>query len=105
MKLARESAEKRNNSNIEVIGDWPFFCGVPMVKISCAAAELVPTQQYGNCTIGPVQLTFFASAEGEVMFDQKGIAAAISRGQSACEAAVAEDRQTVQILARARAGK
>ena len=105
MKLARESAEKRNNSNIEVIGDWPFFCGVPMVKISCAAAELVPTQQYGNATVGPVQITFFATADGEIMFDLAGIKKAISMGQSACERAVAEDRQTVQILARARAGK
>jgi hypothetical protein len=100
MKTALESANKFSNAKVEVIGEWPFFDGVPMVKISCAAAELIPSVQYGNVTVGPVQITFFASADGEALFNKDGIKRAISLGQQTCEGAVAEDRLTVHALIR-----
>jgi hypothetical protein len=100
MRAALAQANKQTNSNVEVIGNWPFYDGVPMVKISCAAAELIPTQAYGNVSVGPTQITYFASPDGQVLFDEPGIKAAISLGQKMCEASVAEERETVAVLMR-----
>lgn len=79
--------------------DWPRDAnGQPMVKIACAAAELVPTVQYGNVTVGPVQVTRFVP-DGE----PDHIKAWIRHVQELCEQAVSEDRQSVHDLMRSRA--
>jgi hypothetical protein len=69
-----------------------------MIKISCAAAELVPTVQYGNVTVGPVQVTRFIpdGTPEEIM-------AWIQHTQSIAEQAISEDRQSVHSLMRSRA--
>lgn len=72
--------------------------GLPMVKIQVGAAELVPTVQYGNVTVGPVMVTRFVP-DG----DADHIKAWIRHTQEICEQAVAEDRETVHALMRSRA--
>ena len=34
---------------------------MPCIKITCAAAELIPTVQYGNVMVGPVTVTRLSS--------------------------------------------
>ena len=103
MKLARESAEKRGNSTAEITSEgWPHYDGVPMVKISCAASELIPTVQYGNATVGPVQVTCFATPDGQLLFDSAALGKAIKSVQETCESACAEERQTIAALLRSR---
>ena len=87
MKLAREQAEKTN----AVEHDWPRDAfNTPMVKISCAAAELIPHRQFGNITVGPVQVTrFVIDGPDEV------ISGEIERSQRLCDAAVARDSETL----------
>jgi hypothetical protein len=91
-KTARESTEK---GQIES-GEWFSHNGVPMVKYSCSASELIPTIQYGNVLIGPVSVQRFAP-------DDENLYAVIQKTQSVCEQAVAEERQTVQTLLRSNA--
>lgn len=95
-KLAREQAEQTN-----VVGDhdWPRDAfGMPLVKISASAAELVPTVQYGNVTVGPVVVTRFC--QGSTI---EQIKAATAETQKIVEEAVASDRETVHALMRSRA--
>ena len=95
MKLAREQAEKTN----AVEHDWPRDAfNTPMVKISCAAAELIATRQFSNVTVGPVQVTRFVTDGPDEVIQKE-----IQRTLALCEAAVAEDRQTVAELTRASA--
>jgi hypothetical protein len=73
-----------------------------MMLVSCAAAELIPTIQYGNVTIGPVSVKrwvpigFKGFTEDEIV----SIKLAVRGIQSICEEAVAEDRETVHALTR-----
>lgn len=87
MKLARESAEKRGGIFQAIDGK---------AVITCGASELVPTVQYGNCTIGPISVQ-------RVVADDANLAAEIQKTQQLCEAAVAEERQTIHALTRGRA--
>lgn len=97
MKLAREAAERLANSRVDQPAEsWPEVGGRPLVKISCAAAELIATRQFSNVTIGPVQVTRFVPDGTD-----EEIKAAIHATQALCEAAVAEDRETVHLLTRA----
>lgn len=41
------------------IESWPVDENGPLVKISIAVSELVPTGNYANVTIGPAQATKF----------------------------------------------
>lgn len=94
-KLAQEQALVTN----AVDHDWPRDpFGTPMVKIQAAAAELVPTVQYGNVTVGPVVVTRFVPATTP---DQ--IKVAIKETQEIVEEAISEDRATVHALMRSRA--
>lgn len=96
MKAAAAQAERTN-----VVGDhdWPRDqFGNPMVKIQGSAAELVPTVQYGNVTVGPVVVTRFVPA-----VNGEQIAAAIKETQEIVEQAISEDRKTVHDLMRSRA--
>lgn len=48
---ARESADSES---------WPIGVdGQPMMKITMTAAELIPTGQYANVSVGPAQITAF----------------------------------------------
>lgn len=89
MKLARESAEKSG----EGLKPSP---GIAI--IGAGAQELIPTVQYGNVTIGPITLQ-------RAVPDDENLAAEIQKAQAMCEAAVAEERQTVHALTRGRAGQ
>ncbi len=97
MRTAREQAEKTGVQDHE----WPRDAfGSPMVKISCAAAELIPTAQFANITVGPIVVTrFVIDASEETLMEE------IRRTQKLCEAAVTEDRQTLHEQIRARAGQ
>jgi hypothetical protein len=97
MKTARESAEKRGRVESS---EWFSKDGIPLVRITCSASELIPTQAYANVTIGPVQVSRFVE-DG----DDEQLAEEVRRTQSLCEAAVAEERQTVHALIRARVEK
>lgn len=91
LKLAREEGEKN-------IQDLEIVTGVnnkPLIKISCAAAELIPTVQYGNCTVGPVTVTRYVEDIGIDNLKNE-----IRVTQSLCEEAIAEDRQSVHALTR-----
>jgi hypothetical protein len=78
---------------------WPRDAmGTPLVRISAASAELVPTVQYGNATIGPVIVERFVP-DG----DEEAIKVEIKKLQKMVETAVAEDRQTLHEQIRAQA--
>jgi hypothetical protein len=94
MKGALDEAKKADSGDA-----WPRDeNGVPMIKIQAAAAELVPTVQYGNVTVGPVMVTRFVP-DG----DADHVKAWIKHNQELVELAVAEDRKTVHDLMRSRA--
>jgi hypothetical protein len=87
-KLSRESAEQRGYG---VTQGWPVDAfGSPMVQISCAQSELIPTRQYANVTLGPVQVTRFV-LDG----DMDSIYNEIRQTQALCDKALAEDRETL----------
>jgi hypothetical protein len=84
--------------------DWPRdLRNKPMIKITCAAAELIPTVQYGNVTVGPVTVTRFVRDLGdENELEPEDLLKQINDVQTVCERAVAEERQSIQALMRSR---
>lgn len=92
MREALRSAERGSIKE----SDWFSKDGIPLIKISCAASELIATQKFSNVTVGPVAVSRFIE-DG----DDEHLAVEIRRTQSLCEAAVAEERQTIQALLRA----
>lgn len=93
LKLAREHSEARNFADVNEKN---------LIQISCAAAELIPTVQYGNVTIGPVVAKVWVPLDfkGFTEDEKASIKLAVRETQSICEEAVAEDRQTVHALTR-----
>jgi|ERR1700722_1227868 len=89
-KLALENGLK-NTEDISFIGSN----GKPLVRISCAASELIPTVQYGNVNVGPVSVTRYFDDTTDDDLKKN-----IRLTQSICEEAVAEDRQSVHALTR-----
>lgn len=92
MRLVRDESEKK------VMTDPDILYGVngkPLIQVSCAAAELIPTVQYGNVSIGPVIVKRFIED-----IDDTDLKKQIRATQELCEEAVAEDRQTVHALTR-----
>lgn len=92
MKLSRESSEKASMvENVAFIDNN----GIPMTRITCSAAELIPTRSYANVSVGPIQVQryVFATENDDIMNE-------IRATQALCEAAVAEERQTVHALIR-----
>jgi hypothetical protein len=80
--------------------DWPRdIRGVPCIKITAAASELIPTVQYGNVTVGPITVTRFVPD----LDDEADLLAKINQVQSVCEQAVAGERKSIQALMRASA--
>lgn len=69
-----ETAKKRTSEaqgQVEADSDWPQSSqGKPLVKISMTAAELVPTGQYANVSVGPAQITAFVDPDEEDFFDE-----------------------------------
>lgn len=92
LKLAREQGELKSFDESEIPKDSN---GKPLVQISCAAAELIPTKQYGNCTVGPIVVKRYVIDNG---FDD--LRKEIKKTQELCEEAVAEDRQSVHAFIR-----
>lgn len=86
MKLARESTEKRGGK-LEVVEGKAI--------ITCGASELIPTVQFGNVLVGPISVT-------RMVDDDETLAASLQATQQLCEAAVAEERQTIHALTRGR---
>lgn len=92
MRMARDEGVKLiENSDVHL-----GINGKPLVKITCSAAELIPTVQYGNCSVGPIVVQRFVEDTG----DDKNLKNEIRSTQSLCEEAVAEERQTVHALTR-----
>jgi hypothetical protein len=51
---------------------WPLGVnGQPMIKITMTAAELIPTGQYANVSVGPAQITAFVDTDKAVEGDDK----------------------------------
>lgn len=96
-KTAREAAEKTLAAAVGLIGVPTDTFGTPMVKITAGAAELVPTVQYGNATIGPVMVERWV-ADG----DDDHLKAELKKTMDMVERAVAEDRQTLHEQIRSR---
>ena len=73
------TAHQRAKENIAIAepGDIPRGVdGQPMMKIVMTAAELIPTGQYANVSVGPAQITTWIDpnrvlAEGESYFSQQ----------------------------------
>lgn len=100
MRQALADGEERGNVSLKGDDfDWPRdIRGVPMIKVTCAAAELIPTVQYGNVTVGPVSVTRFVLD----LDDDDDLLERINKVQSVCERAVAGERQSIQALMRSR---
>jgi hypothetical protein len=102
-KTARETAEKtvaQAFSALTRIGHPTDAFGSPMVEITAGAAELVPTVQYGNATIGPVMIRrYVPDGPPETLKGE------LKRTMEMVEAAVAEDRETLHAQLRAAGGQ
>src|ERR1039457_7736659 len=95
--MAGESAAlKVTHEQSEATGFAPVDeTGLPMIQISCAATELIPTRQYANCTVGPVVVKRWIPDMGVDNLKNE-----IKKTQILCEEAVAEDRQSLHALIR-----
>lgn len=63
---AKAAAKRTDDANEQAQGDVRIPLtpdGRPMTKIKVSAAELVPTGQYANVSIGPVQVEMFVDLE------------------------------------------
>lgn len=89
-KTVRETAEKALTSVLGKIGTPTDAFGTPMIRITAAAAELVPTVQYGNATIGPVMIERYVPDGPD-----EEIKSALKATMALVEEAVSEDRQTL----------
>lgn len=69
---------------------------VGMAMISAGASELINTGNYSNVTVGPILVK-------RIVPDDENLMSEIQKTQSLCEKAVAEERETVQILLRSNA--
>lgn len=91
IKLARDEGAKNFD-----IDDIPVgINGKPLISVQCAAAELVPTIQFGNVVVGPVVVKRYVED-----IDDNYLKLKIKKNQELCEEAVAEDRKTVHDLIR-----
>lgn len=97
-RAALKDGERFGDVSMKADGfDWPRGeNGKAMLKVTAAAAELIPTVQFGNVTVGPCSVTRFVEDLGEEEMLKQ-----ISKVQTVCELAVAEERLSVQALMRA----
>ena len=87
MRLAREKGFNTMQDDEIVFGSN----GKPLIQIYCSSSELIPTMKHGNVTCGPVIVKRYIE-------DNVDLRSEIIKTQSACEEALAEDRQTVYAL-------
>lgn len=60
----QRAVEQRQTVDAE---SWPRGVnGQPMLKITMTAAELIPTGQYANVSVGPAQITAFIDQDRQV---------------------------------------
>ena len=80
---AEESHKRTAKASDEAQEDWPVSDdGRPLVKISVCAAELLPTGQFANISVGPAQITAFIDPADEEPFsksDKDNIASALNQ--------------------------
>lgn len=64
-KKARDAADRqRENVRMVDADSWPRgVTGLPMMKVTMTASELIPTGQYANVSVGPAQITAFVDPD------------------------------------------
>jgi hypothetical protein len=63
---AHERSKSLREDHVDA-AEWPRgVTGAPMVKIAMTAAELLPTGQFANVSIGPAQITAFVDPDRQV---------------------------------------
>lgn len=68
-KAAHERTEQAVNNYVNA--EWPRNeFGKPLIRISMAASELIPTGQYANVSVGPCQITAFIDPDREIGDEQ-----------------------------------
>jgi hypothetical protein len=68
---ANEEIKRVQNEPLEVSGDWPRGQkGTPMMRAEMSAAELIPTGQYANVSVGPARLHFLIDPDRELRDDE-----------------------------------
>lgn len=92
MRLVRDESEKKVMPEPEILYGSN---GKPLAQVSCGAAELIPTVQYGNVSVGPIIVKRWVEDDGDDDLKKK-----VRATQELCEEAVAEDRKTVHVLTR-----
>lgn len=95
MKVSREQSEKTSFAEIGRLFVPLDSSGVPLVEIWVGAAELIPTRQFANVTVGPVGVRRWIA-----FTDIDNLKQEISNTQTLCEEAVAEARQSLHALLR-----
>jgi hypothetical protein len=98
-----EAAHKRANDQIELADTeaWPRGVnGQPMMKVTMTAAELIPTGQYANVSVGPAQITCFIDQDRQIGPEERyfteGEAATISQALNELAEIVESDVVAVQ---------
>lgn len=87
----RATLERADKTNSIDEHDWPRdVFGTPMLRVSVSQSELIPTQQYANVTLGPVQVVGFIP-DGPDEQVREGL----RRLRRICDESIAEDRQTL----------
>ena len=71
-KAAEQASEEiRRVQNDNDVMSWPVGSkGTPMMRAEMSAAELVPTGQYANVSIGPCRLHFLIDPDRELRDDE-----------------------------------
>jgi hypothetical protein len=76
---AEKASEQANEEAKRVLDDsqppgeekWPVNAnGVPMLKAEMSAAELIPTGQYANVTVGPCRIHFLIDPDRQLRDDE-----------------------------------
>lgn len=96
-KANKEAVETENSHD----NSWPIGSkGTPMMKAEMSVAELIPTGQYANVSIGPARLHFLVDpdrelADGESYFSEEQRAIIAKALNEVCDV-IAEDVIAVQ---------
>jgi hypothetical protein len=87
----RATLERVEKTNTIDEHDWPRdVFGTPLLRVSVSQSELIPTAQYANVTLGPVQVVgFITDGPDEQVKEQ------LRRLRRLCDESIAEDRQTL----------
>jgi hypothetical protein len=77
-KKAEAASERANEETKRILDDsqvpdgtWPVGSkGTPMMKAEMTAAELIPTGQYANVSVGPARVHFLIDPDRELRDDE-----------------------------------